>query len=43
VSSDLIHWTPVITNTATEGFINYVDTDSPDYKRRFYRVLPVQQ
>ncbi|HON08084.1 MAG TPA: Calx-beta domain-containing protein, partial [Verrucomicrobiota bacterium] len=43
VSADLIHWTPVITNTATEGFINYVDTDSPDYKRRFYRVLPVQQ
>ncbi|MGC8742655.1 MAG: Ig-like domain-containing protein [Verrucomicrobiia bacterium] len=42
-SADLINWTPVLTNTVAEGFINYVDPDSTDYKRKFYRIVPLQQ
>ncbi|MGC8828695.1 MAG: Calx-beta domain-containing protein [Verrucomicrobiia bacterium] len=42
-SSDLINWTPIITNVVEDGTINYVDTESTDYKRRFYRITPLQQ
>jgi hypothetical protein len=39
VSSDLRTWIPVSTNTVVEGTVHYVDTDSGDFKRRFYRAV----
>lgn len=42
VSNDLINWTPIMTNTVTDGIINFIDTESPDLKRRFYKIVPLQ-
>jgi hypothetical protein len=36
-STNLTNWSPLVTNTATNGFINFVDTNSPTQGRRFYR------
>ena len=39
-STDLKNWTPVCTNVVTDGALHFVDPDSSDLPRRFYRTLP---
>jgi ABC-type cobalamin transport system permease subunit len=40
ISSDLITWVPVCTNTVLKGSAQYVDPDSSDGDNRFYRIVP---
>jgi NHL repeat len=41
-SLDLIHWTPLATNTLPEaGFATIMDSEMTNYVRRFYRALAV--
>jgi pectate disaccharide-lyase len=37
VSSNLVTWTPVLTNPAASGSLTYTDTNAPGSPRRFYR------
>ena len=39
MSSDLITWTPVFTNIATNGYLNFSDTNTPNVPGRFYRAV----
>jgi hypothetical protein len=38
-SSNLVNWTPLVTNTSTTGTFDYIDTRSTNAPRRFYRAL----
>jgi hypothetical protein len=38
-SSDLMHWTPISTNTATSGTVTYTDTNALNVTVRFYRAV----
>jgi subtilisin-like proprotein convertase family protein len=38
-STDLINWTPILTNTLTSNLWNFVDVNSSNYSRRFYRAV----
>ena len=40
-STDLLNWTPVSTNQAFQGSIDFVDPDAPNNSSRFYRAVPV--
>jgi len=39
-STNLVDWTPICTNTVTEGAIHFVDPDASDSVVRFYRTSP---
>ena len=39
VSSNLVIWTPLITNPATTNMLNFVDPKSSNYPARFYRAM----
>ena len=39
VSTDLIHWTPVATNTVSVTPWTFSDSNATNYPLRFYRVL----
>jgi hypothetical protein len=41
-SDDLIHWTPIFTNTTANGFFDFADPDGPSLARRFYRGVTAQ-
>jgi uncharacterized repeat protein (TIGR03803 family) len=36
-SSNLVNWTPLLTNNATNGLLNLTDTNAGSFGRRFYR------
>ncbi len=36
-STNLVTWTPLITNTTTNGFLLLIDTNAGDFDQRFYR------
>jgi hypothetical protein len=36
-SSDLVHWSPLATNTASNGFLYFSDTNTGAISTRFYR------
>ena len=38
-STDLAHWTPVYTGTASESLVAWVDPAAGDHGRRFYRAV----
>jgi uncharacterized repeat protein (TIGR03803 family) len=38
-SSDLINWTSLLTNDATNGFLNLADTNAGNFDWRFYRAV----
>ncbi len=38
-STDLVSWTPLATNPMTTNVLNFVDQNSSNYPKRFYRVL----
>jgi hypothetical protein len=40
VSSDLVNWTPVCTNTVVKGAVHFVDPESCEIPVRYYRVVP---
>jgi len=40
VSTNLVNWVPVCTNSVTDGAIHYVDPDATDSVIRFYRTSP---
>jgi hypothetical protein len=40
VSTDLVHWEPLVTNVATDEAIHFVDNDTADHPVRFYRIVP---
>lgn len=37
-STDLLHWSPILTNPPTTGAFQLVDTNSSAYAHRFYRI-----
>jgi len=37
VSTNLLNWTPLLTNTPFNGTLNYVDPQTPQFRIRFYR------
>jgi hypothetical protein len=39
-SSNLKDWETIITNSTTQGAVDYVDPDAIDETHRFYRVIP---
>lgn len=39
-STNLIIWTPVVTNLATEGAMHFVDPENDGAEAKFYRVVP---
>ena len=39
-STDLIHWTSLLTNVVTDGAVHFVDPDAADAPARFYRAVP---
>jgi subtilisin-like proprotein convertase family protein len=41
-STDLIHWTPILTNTLSGSLWNFVDVNSTNYMQRFYRAVSIQ-
>jgi len=38
-SSNLIDWTPIYTNTAPTGPLNFIDTNAAGLRQRFYRAV----
>ena len=38
-SSDLHHWIPIASHTASDNSFEYLDSDAPKYSHRFYRVF----
>ncbi len=40
VSSDLVNWVPVCTNTAVNGAVQYTDPNAPTSPSQFYRIVP---
>ncbi len=36
-STNLINWNPLSTNSATNGLVNFSDTNAPGFPKRFYR------
>jgi hypothetical protein len=38
-SSNLVNWTPLVTNPATTNILNFIDASAGNYPIRFYRVL----
>jgi subtilisin-like proprotein convertase family protein len=38
-STDLLTWTPILTNTLSSNLWNFVDAKSTNYSRRFYRAV----
>ena len=40
-SSDMRHWLPICTNTASQLGIHFTDPDSQNFPNLFYRVVPV--
>jgi len=41
VSSDLVNWLPVCTNTVLKGSAQFVDPDGSANPALYYRVVPV--
>jgi hypothetical protein len=41
ISTDLISWIPVCTNTVLKGSAQFVDPDSGGRPKLFYRIVPV--
>ncbi len=41
VSTDLVNWLPVCTNTVVKGSIEFVDPEACTISNRYYRALPV--
>jgi len=39
-STNLVDWTPICTNSVTDGAIHFVDPDAAENPQRFYRALP---
>jgi hypothetical protein len=39
-SSDMMHWLPICTNTASELGIHFTDPESPNFPNLFYRTMP---
>ena len=37
VSTNLFNWTPLLTNTPFNGLLRYVDPQTPQFPKRFYR------
>ena len=40
ISSNLVEWLPVCTNSVTDGAVHFVDPDTLDFPHRFYRAVP---
>ncbi len=40
ISTNLIHWLSVCTNSVTDGAIHFIDPDTHDFQNRFYRAVP---
>ena len=40
-SSDLKHWLPICTNTASMLGIHFTDPQSPNFPNLYYRTVPV--
>jgi hypothetical protein len=38
-STDLTTWVPLLTNSASNGFLNFADTNAPAFPSRFYRAI----
>ena len=38
-STNLVNWTPLVTNPATTNLLNFIDPHSSNYPNRYYRVL----
>lgn len=36
-STNLVNWTPIFTNTPTSSRFDYLDSNAPSYRQRFYR------
>jgi hypothetical protein len=41
VSTNLVDWLPICTNTAVNGSVQYVDPNGNSAPNQFYRVVPV--
>jgi hypothetical protein len=41
VSVNLVDWTEVCTSELSDGAVQFVDPDAPEFGNRFYRVVPV--
>ncbi len=41
VSTDLLDWTPVCTNTVVKGSVQFIDPEASDIPNRYYRTVPV--
>ena len=40
-STNLVHWLPVVTNQISGlGYLEFTDTVSTNYPKRFYRIAP---
>jgi hypothetical protein len=37
VSTNLVNWGPLVTNIPFNGSLNYVDLNTPQFSKRFYR------
>lgn len=40
ISTNLINWLPVCTNSVTDGGVHFVDPDTLEFRHRFYRAVP---
>jgi hypothetical protein len=41
ISSNLVDWIPVCTNTVVKGSIQFLDPDAGSFTNRYYRAVPV--
>jgi len=41
-STNLVHWTPILTNLNPSVFFDFTDSDSTNYPCRFFKVVPLQ-
>jgi hypothetical protein len=41
-STNLVDWTPILTNSNPNAPFDYTDTNANDYPCRFFRVVPLQ-
>ena len=39
-STNMVHWTAICTNAVTDGALHFVDPETDDLPRRFYRAVP---
>lgn len=39
VSTNLVNWTPIFTNSTLSGALNFIDTNAPNFTARFYRAV----